>query len=140
MGPKKQGFWPRINCSQMKLSNFGSPSSDSLSKIVCHFSNKVVLKLKSSPWIWKIKTTVWLVSPVLASLQFSYIVSLYIPPMVSTKLSPLSMNILVISNFDIRAILIPLTSVTRSPTLITRQRSTGLPLIIAIWVVLFQAW
>ena len=32
MGPKKQGFWPRINCSQMKLPNFGSPSGDSLSK------------------------------------------------------------------------------------------------------------
>ena len=22
MGPKKQGFWPRINCSQMKLPDF----------------------------------------------------------------------------------------------------------------------
>ena len=43
MGPKKQGFWPRINCSQMKSPNFGSP----LSKIGRHFSNKVVLKLKS---------------------------------------------------------------------------------------------
>ena len=32
MGPKKQGFWPRINCSQMKLPDFESPSSDSLSK------------------------------------------------------------------------------------------------------------
>ena len=48
MGPKKQGFWPRINCSQMKLPNFGSPSDDSLSKIGRHFSNKVVLKLKSA--------------------------------------------------------------------------------------------
>jgi hypothetical protein len=48
MGPKKHGFWPRINCSQMKLSNFGSPSGDSLSKIGHHFSNKVVLKLKSA--------------------------------------------------------------------------------------------
>ena len=36
MGPKKQGFWPRINCSQMKLPNFGSPSGDSLSKIGRH--------------------------------------------------------------------------------------------------------
>ena len=44
----RQGFWPRINCSQMKLPNFGSPSSDSLSKIGRHFSNKVVLKLKSA--------------------------------------------------------------------------------------------
>ena len=31
----------------MKLPNFGSPSSDSSSKIGHHFSNKVVLKLKS---------------------------------------------------------------------------------------------
>ena len=43
----RQGFWPRINCSQMKLPNFGSPSSDRLSKIGRHLSNKVVLKLKS---------------------------------------------------------------------------------------------
>ena len=43
-----QGFWPRINCSQMKLPNFGSPSSDISSKIGRHFSNKVVLKLKSA--------------------------------------------------------------------------------------------
>ena len=42
MGPKKQGFWPRINCSQMKLPNFGSPFGDSLSKFGCHFSNKAV--------------------------------------------------------------------------------------------------
>ena len=48
MGPKKQGFWPRINCSQMKLPNFGSLSSDSSSKIGRHFSNKVLLKLKSA--------------------------------------------------------------------------------------------
>jgi hypothetical protein len=48
MGSKKQGFWPRINVSQMKLPNFGSPSGDSLSKIGCHFSNKVVLKFKSA--------------------------------------------------------------------------------------------
>ena len=44
----RQGYWPRINCSQMKLTNFGSPSSDSSSKIGRHFSNKVVLKLKSA--------------------------------------------------------------------------------------------
>ena len=48
MGPKKQGFWPRINCSKMNLRNFGSPSGDSLSKIVRHFINKVVLKSKSA--------------------------------------------------------------------------------------------
>ena len=45
MGPKKQGFWPRINCSQMKLPNFGSSTGDSLSKILV---NKVVLKLMSA--------------------------------------------------------------------------------------------
>ena len=32
MGPKKQGFWPWINCSQMKLPDFESPSGDSLSE------------------------------------------------------------------------------------------------------------
>ena len=48
MGPKKQDFWPRINCSQMKLPNIGSPSGDSLSNIGRHFSNNVVLKLKSA--------------------------------------------------------------------------------------------
>ena len=49
MGPKKQGFcWPRINCSQKKLPNFGSPSGDILSKIGHDFSNKVDQKLKLS--------------------------------------------------------------------------------------------
>ena len=48
MGPKKQGFWPRINCSQIRLPNFGSPSGDSSSKIGRHFSNKVGSKLKSA--------------------------------------------------------------------------------------------
>ena len=28
----RQGFWPRINCSKMKLPDFESPSGDSLSK------------------------------------------------------------------------------------------------------------
>ena len=46
MGSQKQGFWPKINCSQMKLPNFVSPSADSSSKIGRHFSNKAVLKLK----------------------------------------------------------------------------------------------
>ena len=32
MGPQKQGFWSKINCSQMKLPNFVSPSGDSWSK------------------------------------------------------------------------------------------------------------
>ena len=48
MGPNKQGFWPRINCSQMKLPNFGSPCGDSQSKIGIILVNKVVLKLKSA--------------------------------------------------------------------------------------------
>ena len=47
MGPKKLGCWTRINCSQMKLPNFGSPTGDSSSKIGRHYWNKVVLKLKS---------------------------------------------------------------------------------------------
>ena len=42
MSPQKQGFWPRINNSQMKVPNFVSPSSDGSSKIGRHFSNKVV--------------------------------------------------------------------------------------------------
>ena len=46
MGPQNQGFWPKIKCSQMKLPNFVSPSTDSSSKIGRHFSNKAVLKLK----------------------------------------------------------------------------------------------
>ena len=46
MGPKKHQ--PRINCSQMKLQDFESPSGDSSSKIGRHFSNKVVIKLKSA--------------------------------------------------------------------------------------------
>jgi hypothetical protein len=32
MRPKKQGFWPRVNCSQIKLPDFESPSGDGLSK------------------------------------------------------------------------------------------------------------
>ena len=41
MGPKKQGFWPKINCSQMKLPDFVNPSADSPPKIGHDFSNKV---------------------------------------------------------------------------------------------------
>ena len=48
MGPQKQGFWAKINCSQMKLPNFESPSSDSSSKIGYDFGNKVVQKLTLS--------------------------------------------------------------------------------------------
>ena len=32
LGAKKQGFWPRINCSQMKLPDFGSPSGEKKKK------------------------------------------------------------------------------------------------------------
>jgi hypothetical protein len=32
MGPKKQGFWPKINCGQMKSPNFVPPFVDSSSK------------------------------------------------------------------------------------------------------------
>ena len=46
MGPQNQGFWPKINCSQMKLPNIVSSSGDGLSKIGHDFSNKVVQKLK----------------------------------------------------------------------------------------------
>ena len=48
MGPQNQGFWPKINCSQMKLPNFVSSSGDGSSKIGLDFSNKVVQKLKLS--------------------------------------------------------------------------------------------
>ena len=48
MSPLKQGFWPKINCSQMKLPNFVSPSSDRSSKIGHDFGNKVVQKLTLS--------------------------------------------------------------------------------------------
>ena len=30
--PKKQDFWPRINCIQMKIPDFESPSGDSWPK------------------------------------------------------------------------------------------------------------
>ena len=48
LGPKKQGFWPKINCIQMKLPNVLNSSADSLSKIGHDFSNKGVQKLKLS--------------------------------------------------------------------------------------------
>ncbi len=55
MGPKKQGFWSRINCSEMKLLNFGSPSSDMSSKIGRHFRNKSrsILKLSKNAFYKK---------------------------------------------------------------------------------------
>ena len=45
MGPQNQGFWPKINCSQMKLPNFVSSSGDGSSKIGHDFSNKVKLSI-----------------------------------------------------------------------------------------------
>ena len=48
MGPQNQGFWPKINCSQMKLPNFVSSFGDGLLNIGHDFSNKVVQKLKLS--------------------------------------------------------------------------------------------
>ena len=48
MGPQKQGFWPKINYSQMKLPNFVSSSVDGLSKIGHDFSNKQVEVTKKS--------------------------------------------------------------------------------------------
>ena len=53
MGPKKQGFWPRINCSQMKLPNFGSQSSDSTSKIGRHFSNNFKIEVSKNAFYKK---------------------------------------------------------------------------------------
>jgi hypothetical protein len=38
----KQGFWPRINCSQMKLPDFESPSSDSSSKSANFGLSKII--------------------------------------------------------------------------------------------------
>ena len=48
MGPQNQGFWTKINYSQMKLPNIVSSSSDGLSKNGHDFNNKVVQKLKLS--------------------------------------------------------------------------------------------
>ena len=45
MGPKKQGFWPRINCTQMKLPNFENWSNGELSNIGHHFRKKSYLKI-----------------------------------------------------------------------------------------------
>ena len=58
MGPKKQGFWPRINCSQMKLLDFKSPSGYSssksanfgLSKWIFYVKNHLNLSKKNFHW------------------------------------------------------------------------------------------
>ena len=44
MGPKKQGFWPRINCSQI----LGLHPVTVCQKLGVILVNKVVLKLKSA--------------------------------------------------------------------------------------------
>ena len=49
MGTKKQGFWPRIICSQMKLHGFESPSVDSLSKSAKFGLSKWIFYVKNHP-------------------------------------------------------------------------------------------
>ena len=53
MGPKEQGFWPRINCSQMKLPNFESPSGDSSSKSANFGLSKWISYVKNHPNVSK---------------------------------------------------------------------------------------
>ena len=57
MGFQNQGFWPKINCSHMKLPNFVSSSGDGSSKIGHDFCNKVVQKLTLSINIFYKKRT-----------------------------------------------------------------------------------
>ena len=45
----RQGLWPRINCSQMKLPDFESPSSDSLSKSANFGLSKWIFYVKNHP-------------------------------------------------------------------------------------------
>ena len=45
----RQGFWPRINCSQMKLPDFESPSSDNLSKSASFGLSKWIFYVKNHP-------------------------------------------------------------------------------------------
>ena len=47
MGLKKQGFWPRINCSQMKLPDFESSSGDSLSKSANYGLSELIFYVKN---------------------------------------------------------------------------------------------
>ena len=49
MGPKKQGFWHKINCSQMKLPDFESPSGDSPSKSANFGLSKLIFYVKNQP-------------------------------------------------------------------------------------------
>ena len=48
LGPKMQGFWPKIKCNQMKLPNFLKSSADSSPKIGHDVNDKGVQKLKLS--------------------------------------------------------------------------------------------
>ena len=61
MGPKKQGFWPRINWSQMKLPDFESPFGDSLSKSSNFGLSKWIFNVKNHPNISK-KNVHWRIS------------------------------------------------------------------------------
>jgi hypothetical protein len=45
MGRKKQGFWPRINCSQMKLPDFESPSGLPILDIQSEFSMSKIIPI-----------------------------------------------------------------------------------------------
>ena len=51
----RQGFWPRINCSQMKLPDFESPSGDSLSKSANFGLSKWIFYVKNHPNLSKKK-------------------------------------------------------------------------------------
>ena len=55
MGLKKQGFWSRIDCSQMKLPNFVSPSGDSSSKSANFWLSKWIFYVKNHPNVSKKK-------------------------------------------------------------------------------------
>ena len=53
MGPQNQGFWPKINCSQMKLPNFVSSSGDGLSNIGHDFSNNSKIEIINKSFLQK---------------------------------------------------------------------------------------
>ena len=64
----RQGFWPRINCSQMKLPDFESPSGDSLSKSanfglakwIFHFPlTKLIFMATWKPNLWFLGLVDW---------------------------------------------------------------------------------
>ena len=51
----RQDFWPRINCSQLKLPDFESPSGDSLSKSANFGLSKWIFYVKNHPNLSKKK-------------------------------------------------------------------------------------